>query len=118
MRLWIKLVLGLAAVALMVWLVVRVGGWTLRFVTNSADSGETDPMFADEATAAPTIPPDLGGTEGVAEFHDNSANWDTSMAFDKIIACGGSWMVKDSFVKEGNFEEIRKLTAEAVSLVK
>ena len=36
-------------------------------------------MFADEATAAPTIPPDLGGTEGVAEFHDNSANWDTSV---------------------------------------
>ena len=79
MRLWIKLVLGLAAVALMVWLVVRVGGWTLRFVTNSADSGEADPMFADEATAAPTIPPDLGGTECVAEFHDNSANWDTSV---------------------------------------
>ena len=50
MRLWIKLVLGLVAVALMVWLVVRVGGWTLRFVTNSADSGEADPMFADEAT--------------------------------------------------------------------
>ena len=75
MRLWIKLVLGLVAVALMVWLVVRVGGWTLRFVTNSADSGEADPMFADEATAAP----DLGGTEGVAEFHDNSANWDTSV---------------------------------------
>ena len=43
MRLWIKLVLGLAAVALMVWLVVRVGGWTLRFVTNSADSGEAGP---------------------------------------------------------------------------
>ena len=36
----------------------------------------------------------------------------------QVIACGGSWMVKDSFVKEGNFEEIRKLTAEAVSLVK
>lgn len=48
----------------------------------------------------------------------NAGNIQEFLAFDKIIACGGSWMVKDSFVKEGNFEEIRKLTAEAVSLVK
>lgn len=48
----------------------------------------------------------------------NASNIQDFLAFDKIIACGGSWMVKDSFVKEGNFEEIRKLTAEAVSLVK
>lgn len=40
------------------------------------------------------------------------------LAFDKIIACGGSWMVKDSFVKEGNFAEIVRLTKEAVELVK
>lgn len=38
------------------------------------------------------------------------------LAFDKIIACGGSWMVKDSLVKEGKFDEIVKLTAEAVAL--
>lgn len=48
----------------------------------------------------------------------NASNIQDFLAFDKIIACGGSWMVKDSFVKEGNFDEIRKLTAEAVSLVK
>lgn len=39
------------------------------------------------------------------------------LAFDKIIACGGSWMVKSSLVDEGNFAEIERLTAEAVSLV-
>ena len=40
------------------------------------------------------------------------------LAFDKIIACGGSWMVKDSLINEGNFDAIRKLVAEAVSLVR
>ena len=48
----------------------------------------------------------------------SAANILDFLAFDKIIACGGSWMVKDSFVKEGNFAEIVKLTKEAVSLVK
>ncbi len=35
----------------------------------------------------------------------------------KIHACGGSWMVKDSLINAGNFEEITRLTAEAVALV-
>lgn len=35
---------------------------------------------------------------------------------DKIIACGGSWMVKGNLIKEGKFDEIRLLTAEAVKL--
>lgn len=39
------------------------------------------------------------------------------LASDKIIACGGSWMVKDSLVNAGDFEEIVRLTAEAVALV-
>ena len=40
------------------------------------------------------------------------------LAFDKIIACGGSWMVKDSLINAGKFDEIRVLTAEAVSLAR
>lgn len=39
------------------------------------------------------------------------------LSFPKIIACGGSWMVKDSLINEGNFDKIRELTAEAVALV-
>lgn len=35
----------------------------------------------------------------------------------KIIACGGSWMVKDSLIKERRFDEIRELTKEAVTFV-
>lgn len=40
------------------------------------------------------------------------------LAFDKIIACGGSWMVKDELVKSQNFAEITKITKEAVELVR
>ena len=38
--------------------------------------------------------------------------------FDKLIACGGSWMVKGALVNEGKFDEIRALTAEAAAIVK
>ena len=47
----------------------------------------------------------------------NASNILDFLAFDRIIACGGSWMVKDSLIKEGNFAEITRLTAEAVALV-
>ena len=39
------------------------------------------------------------------------------LAFEKIVAVGGSWMVKETFVQEGNFAEIVRLTKEAVELV-
>ncbi|MEI3339349.1 MAG: bifunctional 4-hydroxy-2-oxoglutarate aldolase/2-dehydro-3-deoxy-phosphogluconate aldolase [Eubacterium sp.] len=48
----------------------------------------------------------------------NAENIREFLSFDKIIACGGSWMVKDSLIKEGKFDEIVKLTAEAVALIK
>lgn len=66
-----------------------------------------------KALAAPFPAMKFMPTGGVS-----AANIKDFLAFDKIIACGGSWMVKDSFVKEGNFAEIQRLTAEAVSLVK
>ena len=40
------------------------------------------------------------------------------LAFDKIIACGGSWMVAGNLVKEGKFDEITRLVAEAAEIVK
>ncbi len=40
------------------------------------------------------------------------------LSCDKVIACGGSWMVKGDLIKAGKFEKIRELTKEAVSLVK
>lgn len=35
-----------------------------------------------------------------------------------VFACGGSWMVPANLINEGKFDEIEKLTAEAVAVVK
>lgn len=35
-----------------------------------------------------------------------------------VIACGGSWMVPGDLITDGKFDEIEKLTAEAVALLK
>ena len=48
----------------------------------------------------------------------NAGNIREYLADPRIIACGGSWMVKDALIREGRFDEIRKMTAEAVELVK
>ena len=40
------------------------------------------------------------------------------LGFKKIIACGGSWMVKGDLVVAGEFDKIKEMTAEAVALVK
>ena len=37
--------------------------------------------------------------------------------FNKVLACGGSWMVKDELIKKGDFAEITRLTREAVNLI-
>lgn len=44
----------------------------------------------------------------------STANVNNYLAFDKIIACGGSWMVKKDLVDQGRFDEITALTREAV----
>jgi 2-dehydro-3-deoxyphosphogluconate aldolase / (4S)-4-hydroxy-2-oxoglutarate aldolase len=48
----------------------------------------------------------------------NATNVREYLACDKILACGGSWMVKGDLVKAGDFAQIEKLTAEATSIVK
>ena len=39
------------------------------------------------------------------------------LEFDKIICCGGSWMVKGDLIRNGEFDKIRELSKEAVALV-
>lgn len=38
------------------------------------------------------------------------------LSFDKILCCGGSWMVKDDMIKNGEFDKICQMTKEAVEL--
>jgi len=48
----------------------------------------------------------------------NASNVCDYLAFNKVFACGGSWMVTKELVTAGNFAEITRLTKEAVELVK
>lgn len=48
----------------------------------------------------------------------DASNISEYLSSDKIIACGGSWMVKGDLVKAKDFAKIEALTREAVELVK
>lgn len=47
----------------------------------------------------------------------NSGNINSYLGFNKVIACGGSWMVDKKLVAAGNFEEITRLSREAVETI-
>ena len=46
----------------------------------------------------------------------HAGNLEEYLSCDKILCCGGSWMVKGDLVKAGAFDKIRELTAEARKL--
>ncbi len=48
----------------------------------------------------------------------NAKNVRDYLAFEKIIACGGSWMVKKDLVKAGKWDELKALVKEAANIVK
>ena len=64
-----------------------------------------------KAMAAPYVGLKFMPTGGV-----NAKNLENYLSCDKIVACGGSWMVKGDLVKAGKFDEIKTLTEEAVKL--
>ena len=66
-----------------------------------------------KAMAAPYVNMKFMPTGGVSE-----ANILEYLADAKIIAAGGSWMVKGDLVKAGKFDEIEAMTRSAVELVK
>jgi len=47
----------------------------------------------------------------------NQDNLSSYLSNNKVLACGGSWMVKAELISSGNFAEITRLTREAVSTV-
>ena len=65
-----------------------------------------------KALAAPYTGIKFMPTGGVS-----AKNLESYLSFDKIVTCGGSWMVKGDLVKAGKFDEIKALVAEAVQLV-
>lgn len=47
----------------------------------------------------------------------NAANLKDFLALPNVVACGGSWMVADKFIKEGDYAAVTKLSAEAAEIV-
>jgi len=47
----------------------------------------------------------------------DAKNLSDYIGFNKVLACGGSWMVKDELIKNGNFAEITRLTKEAINIM-
>lgn len=45
----------------------------------------------------------------------NPENMNSYLQFEKVLAVGGSWMVKSDLIKEGRFDEIARLSREAVN---
>jgi 2-dehydro-3-deoxyphosphogluconate aldolase/(4S)-4-hydroxy-2-oxoglutarate aldolase len=39
-------------------------------------------------------------------------------AFSRVLACGGSWMVKKELIDVGNFGEITNLCREAIQIIR
>ena len=48
----------------------------------------------------------------------NAKNLEDYLSCEKILCCGGSWMVKADLIKNGEFEKICNLTKEAKKLAK
>lgn len=48
----------------------------------------------------------------------NESNLSDYLSYPKILACGGSWMVKSELIKQGDYETITRWTSEAVAMVK
>ena len=65
-----------------------------------------------KALAAPYTSVKFMPTGGVS-----ASNLESYLSFNRIVACGGSWMVKGDLVKAGKFDEITELVKEAVQLV-
>lgn len=66
-----------------------------------------------KAVAAPYVGLRFMPTGGIS-----AGNVRDYLAYDRIIACGGSWMVKGDLVKAGKFDEIKALVSEAAAIVR
>ena len=65
-----------------------------------------------KAMAAPYTTVKFMPTGGIS-----AKNLEEYLSVPKIIACGGSWMVKGDLIDSGQFDKIEEMTREAVDLV-
>lgn len=84
---------------------IELGLTTVKFFPAEANGG----IQAIKAMAAPYTNLRFMPTGGV-----NEQNLNDYLQFDKIIACGGTWMVKSDLIKTKQFDKIEELTRKAV----
>ncbi|MCI9584205.1 keto-hydroxyglutarate-aldolase/keto-deoxy-phosphogluconate aldolase [Clostridiaceae bacterium] len=65
-----------------------------------------------KAMAAPYTTVKFMPTGGIS-----AKNLEEYLSVPKIVACGGSWMVKGDLIDNGQFDKIEEMTREAVELV-
>ncbi|MBE6682047.1 MAG: bifunctional 4-hydroxy-2-oxoglutarate aldolase/2-dehydro-3-deoxy-phosphogluconate aldolase [Ruminococcaceae bacterium] len=87
---------------------IELGLTTVKFFPAEAAGGL--PML--KSMAAPYTMMKFMPTGGL-----NEKNILSYLEFNKVVACGGSFMVKDEYIKNGEFDKIRELTENAVKLM-
>lgn len=87
---------------------IELGLEVVKFFPAEAAGGL--PMI--KAMSAPYVNMKFMPTGGI-----DTKNLLNYLSFQKIIACGGSWMVKDDMINNGEFDKITAMTREAVELM-
>ncbi|MCG9643833.1 bifunctional 4-hydroxy-2-oxoglutarate aldolase/2-dehydro-3-deoxy-phosphogluconate aldolase [Vibrio parahaemolyticus] len=87
---------------------LEMGLTTLKFFPAEASGG----INMVKSLLAPYTDIELMPTGGI-----NPANIKDYLAIPGVLACGGTWMVDKKLIEEGNWEELARLTREAVALV-
>jgi 2-dehydro-3-deoxyphosphogluconate aldolase / (4S)-4-hydroxy-2-oxoglutarate aldolase len=57
-----------------------------------------------------------GGIQFIPTGGIGPANVSDYLNLSCVLACGGSWMVKPDLLREGKFDEVKRLTVEAVQM--
>lgn len=84
---------------------IELGLDTVKFFPAEAAGG----LKMIKSLAGPYVNMKFMPTGGIS-----AKNLNDYLSFPKIIACGGSWMVKEDLINNNKFDEIRSLTKEAV----
>ncbi len=87
---------------------LEMGITTLKFFPAEASGG----INMVKSLLAPYTDIELMPTGGISP-----ANIKDYLAIPRVLACGGTWMVDKKLIEAGNWEELARLTREAVALV-
>ncbi|EJB8579145.1 bifunctional 4-hydroxy-2-oxoglutarate aldolase/2-dehydro-3-deoxy-phosphogluconate aldolase [Vibrio cholerae] len=87
---------------------LEMGLTTLKFFPAEASGG----INMMKSLLAPYTDIELMPTGGISP-----ANIKDYLAIPRVLACGGTWMVDKTLIEAGNWEELARLTREAVALV-